>query len=161
MTAKEWVRKKSRGSERYGLMATSAAERLRARGIWCTNDIKPVKWFLEGKDNVDSSFGLEVTATEFEVQGLEIDYGIVAWDGDVRYENGNFVYRRFSRSMWCNVNKEERRKYMKNAYRVLLTRSRQGMIIYVPEGNPKDPTTMPELYDSTFEYLKSIGLQVV
>lgn len=160
-TAKDWVRKKSRGSERYGLMATSAAERLRARGIWCTNDIKPVKWFLEGKDNVDSSFGLEVTATEFEVQGLEIDFGIVAWDGDVRYENGSFVYRRFSRNMWCNVNKEERRKYMKNAYRVLLTRSRQGMIIYIPEGNPKDPTTMPELYDSTFEYLKSVGIQVI
>lgn len=156
--AKEWVRKKSRGSERYGLMATSAAERLRTRGIWCTNDIKPIKWFLEGKENVDSSFHLEVTATEFEVQGLEIDYGIVAWDGDMRYENGDFIYRRFSRSMWCNVNKEERRRYMKNAYRVLLTRSRQGMIIYVPEGNPKDPTTAPELYDSTYEYLKSIGI---
>ncbi len=160
-TAKNWVRTKSRGSERYGLMATSAAERLRTRGIWCTNDIKPIKWFLEGKDNVDSSFHLEVTATEFEVQGLEIDYGIVAWDGDVRYENGDFIYRRFSRSMWCNVNKEERRKYMKNAYRVLLTRSRQGMIIYVPEGNKYDPTTAPELYNSTFEYLKSIGIEVV
>lgn len=157
-TAKEWVRKKSRGSERYGLMATSAAERLRTRGIWCTNDIKPIKWFLEGKDNVDSSFHLEVTATEFEVQGLEIDYGIVAWDGDMRYDNGDFIYRRFSRSMWCNVNKEERRRYMKNAYRVLLTRSRQGMIIYIPEGNPKDPTTAPELYDSTYAYLKSIGI---
>ena len=157
-TAKNWVRKKSRGSERYGLMATSAAERLRTKGIWATNDIKPVKWFLEGKDNVDSSFYLEVTATEFEVQGLEIDYGIVAWDGDVRYEDGEFIYKRFSRSMWCNVNKEERRKYMKNAYRVLLTRSRQGMIIYIPEGNPKDPTTAPELYDSTYEYFKSVGI---
>ena len=160
-TAKNWVRQKSRGSERYGLMATSAAERLRTRGIWCTNDIKPVKWFLEGKDNVDSSFHLEVTATEFEVQGLEIDYGIVAWDGDMRYNDGDFIYRRFSRSMWCNVNKEERRKYMKNAYRVLLTRSRQGMVIYVPEGNPMDLTTAPELYDSTYKYLKEIGIEVI
>lgn len=157
--AKEWVRNKSRGSERYGLMATSAAERLRTRGIWSTNKIKPVKWFLEGKDDVDSSFHLEVTATEFAVQGLEIDYGIVAWDGDVRYENGGFKYKRFSRNMWCNVNKEERRRYMKNAYRVLLTRSRQGMVIYVPEGNPYDPTTAPELYDSTYNYLKSIGIK--
>lgn len=157
--AKNWVRTKSRGSERYGMMATSAAERLRTRGIWATNTIKPVKWFLEGKTDVDSSFHLEVTATEFAVQGLEIDYGIVAWDGDVRYHNGEFVYKRFTRNMWCNVNKEERRKYMKNAYRVLLTRSRQGMVIFVPEGNPYDVTTAPELYDSTYNYLRSIGIE--
>ena len=157
-TAKEWVRTKSRGSERYGMMATSAAERLRTRGIWAANDIKPVKWFLEGKDDVDSSFYLEITATEFAVQGLEIDYGIVAWDGDVRYCDGEFIYKRFTRNMWCNVNKEERCRYMKNAYRVLLTRSRQGMVIYVPEGNVDDVTTTPELYDGTYEYLKSIGI---
>ena len=159
--AKDWVRTKSRGSERYGLMATSAAERLRTRGIWARNDIKPVKWFLEGKADVDSSFHLEVTATEFEVQGLEIDYGIVAWDADVRYEDGTFVYKRFSRNMWCNVNKDDRRRFMKNAYRVLLTRSRQGMVIYIPEGNKYDPTTLPELYDCTYDYLKSIGIAVL
>ena len=159
--AKEWVRKKSRGSERYGIMATSAAERLRTRGIWAANTIKPVKWFLEGKDDVDSSFHLEVTATEFAVQGLEIDYGIVAWDGDMRYVNGDFVFKRFTRNMWCNVSKPERRKYMKNAYRVLLTRSRQGMVIFVPEGNPYDVTTLPELYDSTYEYLKEIGIKEI
>lgn len=160
-TAKEWVRAKSRGSERYGMMATSAAERLRTRGIWAANDIKPVKWFLEGKDDVDSSFYLEITATEFAVQGLEIDYGIVAWDGDVRYSDGEFIYKRFTRNMWCNVNKEERRRYMKNAYRVLLTRSRQGMVIYVPEGNENDVTTAPELYDGTYEYLQSLGLETI
>lgn len=160
-TAKQWVRAKSRGSERYGMMATSAAERLRTRGIWAANEIKPVKWFLEGKDDVDSSFYLEITATEFAVQGLEIDYGIVAWDGDVRYCDGGFIYKRFTRNMWCNVNKEERRRYMKNAYRVLLTRSRQGMVIYVPEGNVNDVTTAPELYDGTYEYLKSIGIQIL
>ena len=157
--AKNWVREKSRGSERYGLMATSAAERLRTRGIWSANAIKPIKWFLEGKDNVDSSFHLEVTATEFEVQGLEIDYGIVAWDGDMRYNDGDWIYKRFTRNQWCNVNKEDRRKYMKNAYRVLLTRSRQGMVIYVPEGNQYDPTTAPELYDCTYNYLKSVGIK--
>ena len=160
-TAKQWVRAKSRGSERYGMMATSAAERLRTRGIWAANEIKPVKWFLEGKDDVDSSFYLEITATEFAVQGLEIDYGIVAWDGDMRYCDGDFIYKRFTRNMWCNVNKEERRRYMKNAYRVLLTRSRQGMVIYVPEGNVNDVTTAPELYDGTYEYLKSIGIQIL
>ena len=160
-TAKQWVRAKSRGSERYGMMATSAAERLRTRGIWAANEIKPVKWFLDGKDDVDSSFYLEITATEFAVQGLEIDYGIVAWDGDVRYCDGAFIYKRFTRNMWCNVNKEDRRRYMKNAYRVLLTRSRQGMVIYVPEGNDNDVTTAPELYDGTFGYLKSIGIQII
>ena len=160
-TAKNWVRTKARGSERYGMMATSAAERLRTRGIWAANEIKPVKWFLEGKDDVDSSFYLEITATEFAVQGLEIDYGIVAWDGDVRYCDGEFIYKRFTRNMWCNVNKEERRRYMKNAYRVLLTRSRQGMVIYVPEGNENDVTTAPELYDGTNEYLKSIGVHEI
>lgn len=160
-TAKQWVRAKSRGSERYGMMATSAAERLRTRGIWAANEIKPVKWFLEGKDDVDSSFYLEITATEFAVQGLENDYGIVAWDGDMRYCDGDFIYKRFTRNMWCNVNKEERRRYMKNAYRVLLTRSRQGMVIYVPEGNVNDVTTAPELYDGTYEYLKSIGIQIL
>ena len=160
-TAKNWVRTKARGSERYGMMATSAAERLRTRGIWAANEIKPVKWFLEGKDDVDSSFYLEITATEFAVQGLEIDYGIVAWDGDVRYCDGEFIYKRFTRNMWCNVNKEERRRYMKNAYRVLLTRSRQGMVIYVPEGNENDVTTAPELYDGTYAYLKSIGIQII
>ena len=160
-TAKEWVRAKSRGSERYGMMATSAAERLRSRGIWAANDIKPVKWFLEGKDDVDSSFYLEITATEFAVQGLEIDYGIVAWDGDVRYSDGEFIYKRFTRNMWCNVNKEDRRRYMKNAYRVLLTRSRQGMVIYVPEGNENDVTTAPGLYDGTYEYLQSLGLETI
>ena len=159
--AKNWVRTKSRGSERYGMMATSAADRLRTRGIWAANEIKPVKWFLEGKDDVDSSFYLEITATEFAVQGLEIDYGIVAWDGDVRYCDGDFLYKRFTRNMWCNVNKEERRRYMKNAYRVLLTRSRQGMVIYVPEGNENDVTTAPELYDGTYEYLKSIGIEEI
>ena len=157
--AKEWVRMKARGSERYGIMASSAAERLRARGIWANNKIKPVKWFLNGKEDVDSSFHLEITATEFAVQGLEIDYGIVAWDADLRYEKGKFVYKRFTRNMWCNVNNEERKKYLKNAYRVLMTRSRQGMVIYVPEGNEEDETTLPKFYDGTYEYLRSIGIE--
>lgn len=157
--AKDWVRMKSRGHERYGLMASSAAERLRARGIWAKNEIKPIKWFLDGKDDVDSSFQLEVTATEFAVQGLEIDYGIVAWDGDYRYNGKEFVYRSFKRSQWQQIHKETRRKYLKNAYRVLLTRSRQGFVIYVPEGNVNDPSTLPEVYDYTYQYLKDIGIE--
>ena len=159
--AKNWVRTKSRGTERYGLMASSAAERLRAKGIWASNEIKPTKWFLDGKDEVDSSFQLEITATEFAVQGLEIDYGIVAWDGDFRYNGNEFEYKRFTRNMWCNVNSDIRKQYLKNAYRVLLTRSRQGFIIFVPEGSNIDSSTSPKIYDKTFEYLKSIGLEVI
>lgn len=159
--AKKWVRTKSRGTERYGLMASSAAERLRAKGIWASNEIKPIKWFLDGKNEVDSSYHLEITATEFDVQGLEIDYGIVAWDGDYRYNGHDFEYKKFIRNMWQNVNSENRKRYLKNAYRVLLTRSRQGFIIYIPEGNKDDISTKPEIYDKTFEYLKNIGLELV
>ena len=110
---------------------------------------------------MDSSFQLEVTATEFAVQGLEIDYGIVAWDGDFRYNGHEFEYKRFTRNMWCNVNSEIRKQYLKNAYRVLLTRSRQGFVIFVPEGSDIDPSTSPIMYDKTFEYLKSIGLEII
>lgn len=160
-TAKNWVRTQSRGTERYGLMASSAAERLRAKGIRASNDIKPTRWFLDGKEEVDSSYQLEVTATEFAVQGLEIDYGIVAWDGDFRYNGKEFEYKRFTRNMWCNINSDIRKQYLKNAYRVLLTRSRQGFVIYIPEGSLIDPSTSPKIYDKTFEYLKNIGLEVI
>ena len=76
--AKNWVRKKARGTERYGLLASSEGKRLRGEGIWVPADINHVGWFLNGKDNVDSSYYLEVAASEFKVQGLEIDYGLLA-----------------------------------------------------------------------------------
>ncbi len=135
-TAKKWVRNKARGTERYGLLASSEGKRLRANGIWVPAVINHVGWFLNDKDNVDSYFYLEVAASEFKVQGLEIDYGILAWDADLRYYDRMFTYYKFLGVNWCHVNKEQRQKYLKNAYRVLLTRARQGLVIYIPKGSP-------------------------
>lgn len=93
--AKKWVKDKARGTERYGLLASSEGKRLRAEGIWVPSDINHVGWFLNGKDNVDSSYYLEVAASEFKVQGLEVDYAILAWDADFRYTKEGFDYFKF------------------------------------------------------------------
>lgn len=158
--AKEWVKNKAHGSERYGLLASSEGKRLRAEGIWVPKDINHVAWFLNDKDCVNSSYYLEVPASEFKVQGLEVDYAILAWDADFRYENGDFTYHKF-RNKWNNVKEKYSRRYMKNAYRVLLTRARQGLVIYIPQGNAEDSTALPSLYDGTYNYLKSIGLETI
>ena len=157
--AKKWVKYKARGTERYGLLASSEGKRLRAKGIWVPSDINHVGWFLDGKDNINSSYYLEVAASEFKVQGLEIDYAIIAWDADFRYTSEGFDYFKFRGAMWNHVNQEQRQKYLKNAYRVLLTRARQGLIIYVPEGSDEDPSRNREFYDRTFQYLKSTGIE--
>ena len=156
--AKQWVKSKSRGSERYGLLASSEAKRLRGIGIWVPSEINHVGWFLNDKDNVDSSYYLEVAASEFKVQGLEIDYGLLAWDADFRYVDDHFEYYRFRGSNWNHVNIEQRKKYLKNAYRVLLTRARQGLVIFVPRGDSEDLSRRPEYYDQIYRYLESIGI---
>jgi len=110
---------------------------------------------------VNSSCCLEIPASEFKVQGLEIDYALLAWDADFRYVEGAFDCYRFRGSCWSRVHQEQRQKYLKNAYRVLLTRARQGLVIFVPEGDPDDETRRPEYYDGTYEYLRSLGLQEI
>ncbi len=159
--AKEWVKEKARGNERYGLLASSEGKRLRGVGIWVPSEINHVGWFLNGKDHVDSSYYLEVAASEFKVQGLEIDYGLLAWDADFRYEKGQFGYYRFRGTSWNNINIDRRRQYLKNAYRVLLTRARQGLVIYVPEGDPEDTSRKKEYYDGTYKYLIQIGIKEI
>jgi len=156
--AKDWVRTKARGNERYGLLASSEGKRLRGAGIWVPTEINHVGWFLNGKDNVDSSYYLEVAASEFKVQGLEIDYALLAWDADFRRANGNFDYFKFRGERWNHVNIPQRQMYLKNAYRVLLTRARQGLVIYVPFGDHCDKTRPPEFYDEIYYYLKSTGI---
>ena len=108
-----------------------------------------------------SSLFLEDACTEFQVQGLELDWTCVVWDGDFRYTPSGWVHKEFLSSKWTNINKPERQLYQTNAYRVLLTRARQGMVLCVPEGNPDDATRLPEFYDSTYEFLKSIGFEVI
>lgn len=159
--AKEWLKKQARGSERYGLVVSSKAQRLKPLAIDIRSPINPINWFLNGKEDTRSSFYLEDVATEFHIQGLELDWACVIWDGDFRYSNSEWQYFSFEGSKWRQVLKEERRLYLKNAYRVLLTRARQGMIIVVPTGTKEDPTRNPKYYDSTFEYLMQIGFEVI
>lgn len=159
--ARKWLRSKARGTERYGLMASSSAERLRPVGIHVKSKASPIHYFLGGKEDVRSSFYLEESASEFEVQGLELDWGCVTWDGDLRLQNGRWQHWSFKGSKWQRIKVQETQRYQKNAYRVLLTRARQGMVICVPEGDPDDHTRPPGIYDETFNYLRDLGFPVI
>lgn len=159
--AKIWLKEKARGTERYGIIVSSQAQRLKPLAIDVKSPINPVNWFLDGKDDVRSSFYLEDVATEFHVQGLELDWACVTWDGDLRYSFDGWKTYSFKGNKWQNIKNPERKRYLINAYRVLLTRARQGMVIVVPEGNNEDHTRKSEFYDSTFEYLRDIGIQIL
>lgn len=159
--AKDWVRSKCQGTTRYGLLASSGALRLKPEGIFVKNDVSVENWFLNDKDDVRSSYMLEDVVTEFDIQGLELDYSVVAWDADYRFVNGEWTYNNFVGNRWNSVSSEERKLYLKNAYRVLLTRARQGMAIFVPYGNENDATRPPEFYDGIYNYLKSIGVEEI
>lgn len=156
--AKTWVRKQGIGSQRYGITASSGAKRLRKYGVWVQKKVDAPNWFLNGKDDIRSSYFLEETATEFDIQGLELDWTILCWDANLRYNNGNFEFFNFRGTNWQNINKEENILYLKNAYRVLLTRARQGFIIFIPEGDKYDKTMQPSFYDGIYEYFKEIGI---
>ena len=157
--AKYWLKEKARGSERYGMVVSSQAQRLKPFAIDVKSPMNPVNWFLDGKDDVRSSFYLEDVATEFHVQGLELDWACVAWDGDLRYSESEWKTFSFVGNKWQNIHKEERKRYLINSYRVLLTRARQGMVIFVPEGNIEDHTRKSEYYDSTYNYLVMLGIK--
>lgn len=159
--AKQWLKDQARGSERYGIVVSSQAERLKPHAIDVKSPMDPIHWFLDGKEDVRSSFYLEDVATEFHVQGLELDWACVTWDADFRYSKKGWEYWSFRGDRWNHIRKEERKKYLKNAYRVLLTRARQGMVIVVPQGDWEDLTRKKEFYDPTFEYLKEIGFKVI
>lgn len=156
--AKDWVRQNARGSERYGLVASSKAQRLKPHAIDVRVDVNPVHWFLNGKDDTRSSYYLEDAATEFQVQGLELDWTCVTWDADLRLHNRGWGFHDFRGGRWTNVNNKDNQRYLLNSYRVLLTRARQGMVIFVPPGKRSDHTRLPEFYDSTFVFLKETGI---
>lgn len=159
--AKTWVKSKAKGSQRYGLTASSGAKRLRKYGVWVQNKVDAPNWFLNGNDDVRSSFFLEETATEFDIQGLEIDWSVLCWDANLRYNMDHFEHYNFKGTKWQNVNKEDNILYLKNAYRVLLTRARQGLVIFVPTGDSDDITMQPSFYDGIYDYLKEIGIEEV
>jgi hypothetical protein len=159
--AKDWLRQQARGSERYGLVVSSQAHRLRPHAIHVKSPIDPVHWFLHDQDDVRSSFYLEDVATEFQVQGLELDWTCVVWDGDFRHTENAWEHFSFVGSRWQRIHAADRKAFQKNAYRVLLSRARQGMVIVVPEGDPADPTRSPAFYDRTYGYLQSIGFRAL
>ncbi|MEP7212850.1 MAG: DUF2075 domain-containing protein [Acidobacteriota bacterium] len=159
--AKQWLRENARGTERYGLIVSSNAQRLKPLAIDVKSPMNPVNWFLESKNDVRSSYYLEDVATEFHVQGLELDWACVTWDADFRFAGSDWTTHSFVGDKWHRVKKEERKQYLKNAYRVLLTRARQGMVIVVPIGDQRDHTRKSEYYDKTFKYLESLGLKTI
>lgn len=156
---KQWVINQCPGTTRYGLLASSRAQRLKPEGIFVKNEISVANWFLNPKGDVRSSYALEDVATEFEVQGLELDYSIIAWDADFRFDGQKWTYYIFSGTKWNKIHSLEKQAYLKNTYRVLLTRARQGMVIFVPHGSSTDITRKSEYYDKTYQYLKDLGLK--
>lgn len=160
-SARRWLRSRALGSERYGIVVSSQAERLKPHALDVKTPVNPVNWFLNDKDDVRSSYYLEDVATEFHVQGLELDWTCVVWDADLRHDKGGWNHWSFRGSRWERIRHPDRQRYLKNAYRVLLTRARQGMVIVVPPGDREDPTRLPEFYDTTFDYLRSCNLEVL
>lgn len=175
--AKKWLHSKVRGTERTGVLITKESARFKPLGIHVlpSGDENAVHWFLDDKANTKSSNYLEDAATEIQVQGLELDYTCLLWDADMRYNNGKWCFYKFNGTTKWNEqlpnteSKQELCKYMLNAYRVLLTRARSGMIICVPKGNSnktlsgfwEDSTRLPEFYDGTYEYLRSLGIEEI
>jgi hypothetical protein len=159
--AKEWIKDKTLANRRSGLVASSNAIRLKAEGIYIKNTIEPEKWFLAPGDDIRSSNFLEDAASEFEVQGLELDWALIAWDADLRFINGEFQHWQFKGTRWQIRHKLENKSYLENAYRVLLTRAREGMIIFIPEGSKSDDTRSPEFYEGTFQFLLDCGLRQI
>jgi len=159
--AKKWLRQQAKGSERIGLISSSGARRLRPTGIDVKNEISAPNWFLNDSQDIRSSYFLEEVATEFDIQGLEIDWACVAWGGNFYMDNKSWNYQNFKGTKWQNINKELDKEYLRNTYRVLLTRARQGMVIYIPKSSEIDQTRSRKIYDQTFEYLKEIGIKEI
>ncbi|MBN1766347.1 MAG: DUF2075 domain-containing protein [Sedimentisphaerales bacterium] len=159
--AKRWLVKKQRGLRRSGITASSGARRLRAYGLDVQFELEVPKWFLNASSDVRSSCFLELPATEFGVQGLELDFTCVCWGGDFRFDDNGWQYRIFKGTKWQNVNDDVIQQYIKNKYRVLLTRAREGIVIWVPEGDYKDDTRLPEFYNGVAEYLKKCGIREI
>ncbi|MDZ7816037.1 MAG: DNA/RNA helicase domain-containing protein [Planctomycetota bacterium] len=159
--AKKWVKDHARGSERYGILASSGAKRLRPEGITVDKKADVCHWFLSERNDVRSSFYMEDVATEFDVQGLELDWAVVAWDINLRRNADLQIwdYKRFRGTKWEQIKKEEDRRFLMNSYRVLLTRARQGFVIFVPFGSDTDITRLPQEYDSVYSYLVRFGFE--
>ncbi len=159
--ARSWLRSKQRGSERMGIVAASGAIRLKPLALHVKSEIDPINWFLNDGNDIRSSNFLEDVATEYDVQGLELDWTCVAWDADLRFNGHVWEYKAFRGKAWQEIRDEDTKKYLKNSYRVLLTRARQGMVILVPNGDASDHTRHSAYYDHTYEYFHGLGMQII
>ena len=159
--AKQWIKTKTIANRRSGLLASSNGIRLKAEGIFVKNSIEPENWFLASSEDIRSSNYLEDTATEFDVQGLELDWTLLAWDADLRFVDGKFEHWRFSGAKWQRRAQQESKRYLENAYRVLLTRAREGMVIFVPKGDENDKTRKPHFYQGIANYLTACGIKEI
>ena len=161
--ARYWLKKAVRGERRSGLVASSGARRLRAEGLGeilnATDGIDIAHWYLNPPGDIRSSHALEVPANEYTCQGLELDFVAVCWGGNLVRDakNTRWLYRRLNGARWQTIADESRRRFVENAYRVLLTRAREGFVIWVPQGDPSDRTREPELFDATADYLTTCG----
>lgn len=155
--ARDWLRRQRRGGERAGLLASSNATRLKPHGVFVRAKIEPEKWFLANRDDVRSSDALEDAGTEFDVQGLELDWACLCWDANMRRVNDAWQALQFKGTRWQAVNDQTRQAYVANSYRVLLTRARQGLVVFVPEGSIEDHTRPPIAYDAIHSFLKLCG----
>ncbi|WP_422106436.1 DUF2075 domain-containing protein [Winogradskyella sp.] len=157
--AKSWLRSKAKGTERIGIIASSGARRLKPLGIDVKNEISAPDWFLNDDVDIRSSNFLENIATEFDIQGLEIDYTCVAWGANFHIINNSWKYQSFKGTKWLNINQEISKSYLKNTYRVLMTRARQGMVLFLPFGSDLDHTRPNSFYNKTWDYFKEIGIK--
>jgi hypothetical protein len=156
--ARRWLRRQRRAGERTGLLASSNAIRLKPEGLHVKAKVDVPSWFLNGSDDIRASHALEDAATEFDVQGLELDWTGVAWDLNLMRGPDGWVPRRFRGTQWEAVNDMDKQAYVLNSYRVLLTRARQGMVIFVPPGDRADPTRPPAAYDAVDAWLADCGV---
>ena len=159
--ARLWIMDRARANETKGMIASSGGARLKPDGIFVKNKISAADWFLNEPDDVRSCHFLEDVATEFDIQGLELDWCLIGWDADYRYTGGAFEHWRFTGSSWKQRKRTEQKRYLENAYRVLLTRARQGMIIFVPFGDAEDRTRLRKYYCETYQYLVRCGLTIL
>ncbi len=160
--AKKWAKKQVRGSQRCGVLACSSAQRLKPEGVYVPTEIDVKNWFLAPTDDLRSSNMMEIVARAVKVQGLDIDGAVVCWDADLRRntKGNDWAYYAFRGTKWNKRNKTEQKRYLINSYRVLLTRARQGMVIFVPKGvdAEEDDTRDSRYYDAIYGYLKQCGI---
>jgi hypothetical protein len=163
--ARAKLKRESLGNSQFGLVGSSGAARLRAEGLEPSSDFHAAypwrHWYLAGRGDIRSSYNCEVFATEFEIQGLELDWIGLCWSGDFIWSGETWVGRslHFGRqSKWGLLRKIEKQQFRRNAYRVLMTRARQGMVIYVPTGDMQDPTRLPSELNDTAEFLSRCGV---